>query len=335
MNTSAPAVPGAATVLVLGARGRFGAAAGEAFAAAGWRVLAQARREGPSLPGVQALAIDLEDTPALARAAAGARVVVHAVNPPYTRWAADALRLARAGMDVAERLEARFVLPGNVYNFGAAMPPLLREDTPQRPTTRKGAIRVAMEQEMAARAAAGRLRATVVRAGDFFGGGAGSWLDLVILKSFAAGKLVYPGPTDVAHAWAYLPDLAHAVAALCAVEQPPFARWHFAGHTLTGAELLAAVERAAAALGTVPARGWRHGSVPWPLLRVAGLVVPMAREIAEMAYLWRRPHALDGSALAACIGAPRATPVDEAMRHALVTLGLGGEAGYRRASPAA
>ena len=33
------------TVLVLGANGRFGLAATRAFAAAGWRVLAQVRRE--------------------------------------------------------------------------------------------------------------------------------------------------------------------------------------------------------------------------------------------------------------------------------------------------
>lgn len=46
------------TVLVLGARGRFGLAATRAFAAAGWRVFAQIRpgASGPANPGVTWLA---------------------------------------------------------------------------------------------------------------------------------------------------------------------------------------------------------------------------------------------------------------------------------------
>ena len=182
-------------VLVLGANGRLGAAVVQAFAAAGWAVLAQARRPPAALPrGATHLALDVADTAGLAAAAAGARVVVHGLNPLYTRWAAEAMPLFHHGLAVAERLGATFMLPGNVYNFGAQMPPLLNERTPQRPTTRKGRIRVDMEAELQARAQQGRLRSIVIRAGDFFGAGSGSWMDLVITKSLRQGKLVYPGP---------------------------------------------------------------------------------------------------------------------------------------------
>jgi nucleoside-diphosphate-sugar epimerase len=312
------------TALILGANGRFGAAATDAFAAAGWRVLAQARRAPASLPrGAHHVAATLEDPSAVAAQAAEAQVVVYAVNPPYTRWAQEALPLARAGMETAQRLGARFMLPGNVYNFGESMPALLREDTPQAPTTRKGRIRCELERELAARAEHG-LESVVLRAGDFFGGGAGSWLDLVIVKSLRSGKLVYPGPTDVPHAWAYLPDLARAFVALAErADLPVASRFHFAGSTLTGAELLAGLERAAASLGIAPARGLRRGGVPWGLLRAGGLVVPMWREIAEMAYLWRVPHALDGTALRAAVGALPTTPIATALREALVALGFG------------
>ena len=59
------------TVLILGAGGRFGAAAVQAFAAAGWQVLAQQRRApAQPLPGLSRhLAVDLADTAALAAAA--------------------------------------------------------------------------------------------------------------------------------------------------------------------------------------------------------------------------------------------------------------------------
>lgn len=309
------------SVLILGANGRLGAVATKAFAAAGWRVLAQARRPPRTLPpGARHIAIDLADTDRLAAAAAGARVVLHAVNPPYTRWATDLLPLASQAMDVAQRLDAVFMLPGNVYNFGARMPPLLVEDTAQQPTARKGRLRYDLEAAMAARADRG-LRSVVIRAGDFFGAGTGTWFDLVMLKSMAQGKLVYPGPTDVPHAWAWLPDLARVFVAVAGARlDRPFMRLHYPGYTLTGTELLDAVARAAASLGHAPSAGFRRRGMPWGLIRLGGLVVPMWREIAEMAYLWQVPHALDGTALRRLLGDIPTTSLEIAMRETLETL---------------
>jgi hypothetical protein len=213
--------------------------------------------------------------------------------------------MARAGMDLAERLGARFMLPGNVYNYGQGMPALLRPDTPPAPTSRKGRLRVELEDEIQRRCIQGRLRATIIRAGDYFGGGTGSWLDLVIAKSLRDGKLVYPGPTDVPHAWAYLPDFARTFVAAAArpeTEAAALERFHFAGHTLTGAQLLAGLERAALSLGLRPGKSWKHGGVSWSLLRLGGAFVPMLREISEMSYLWRVPHELDGAALERALG---------------------------------
>ena len=315
-------------VLILGANGRFGLAAAQAFDAAGWQVVAPVRRDPvPGMPiGVRVLRLPIEQTDALVREARGASVVVHAVNPVYTRWDTELLPIAGAGMDVAQRLGARFMLPGNVYNFGTTMPARLTEQTPQRADTRKGAQRIALESETLRRCEAGLLTATVVRAGDFYGAGTGNWFDQVIVKSMRSGKLVYPGPTDLLHAWAYLPDLARtfvAVAGRASNECGRFERFHFAGHTLTGAELLAGIERAAAALGVVPGKPWSHGTLPWGVIRIGGLLMPMWRELAKMSYLWRVPHALDGSALERVIGPPPSTPVSDALRHALRSLGHG------------
>jgi len=181
-----------------------------------------------------------------------------------------------------------------------------------------------MEAELERRARAGRLAATVITAGDFFGDGTGSWLDQAIVKPLAKGRLDYPGDPSLVHAWAYLPDLARAFVAIASTPaRAPFERFTFAGHSVTGTAFLAAVERAAATLGIVPGGGWRHGRMPWPMIRALGVVVPMWRELARMAYLWRVPHALDGTALAArCPGLP-ATPLEQAMRESLAALGLG------------
>jgi nucleoside-diphosphate-sugar epimerase len=250
-------------------------------------------------------------------------VIVHAINPVYTRWDEEALPAARAAMDLAERLGARFMLPGNVYNYGDAMPPLLDESTPQRPTTAKGRIRVEMETELERRAVAGRLRATVITAGDFFGAGSGSWFDAVVVKSIATGRLGYPGDPRPVHAWAYLPDLARAFVAVASLDDlAPFERFSFAGHSVTGSEFLAAVERAAATLGLAPTRGWRRTGMPWPLIRVAGIVMPLWRELARMSYLWRIPHALDGTKLARRCPSLTPTPLTTAVADSLIGLGF-------------
>lgn len=319
------------TVLVLGANGRFGAAAVKAFADAGWRVLAQARRAQPTLPpGAEPLNIPLGETEALAAAAAGAEVVLHAVNPPYTDWEAQVIPLGRQGMDVAERLGALFMLPGNVYGYGEVLPVRLSEDTPERPTTSKGRLRVALEGEMRARAGAGRLRAVVLRAGDFYGSGQGSWLDLSIVKDLAKGRLVYPGPLDVPHAWAYLPDLARAFVAVAERSlqdgTPAFETLNFAGDTLTGGQLLDLIEAAAADIGAAPAGGFRRGGMPWGVIRLMGAFVPSLKAVAEMSYLWRVPHALDGARLASRVGPLPATPPRQALAQALRDLGFGAPA---------
>ncbi|MEO8249254.1 MAG: NAD-dependent epimerase/dehydratase family protein [Burkholderiales bacterium] len=312
------------TVLILGANGRLGAACIAAFSEAGWRVLAQSRRVPATLPpGARYLQIELADTDALSAAAAGATAVIYAINPPYPRWATEALPLARLGMEAARKLGATFMLPGNVYNFGERMPPVLREDTHEQPTTEKGRIRCSIENEMRERVGQG-MKSVVIRAGDFFGAGTDTWIDLVIAKSLAKGKLVYPGPLDVPHAWAYLPDLARGFVRVAKRRDlPAFLTLHFAGHTLTGAELLASIERAARTLGIAPAGDFKIGTMPWGLIRAGALFVPQWRGIVEMAYLWRRPHALDATALERLIGTTvPATDIDQAMRATLLSLGL-------------
>jgi nucleoside-diphosphate-sugar epimerase len=322
---NAPARP---SVLILGANGRFGCAAANAFAAAGWTVLAQVRRDPLTLLPAAATVVRaaLEDTAALASSggSAGIDVVVHAINPIYTRWDAEALPSLEAGLALAERAGALFMFPGNVYNYGAAMPPVLHESTPQRPTTRKGEIRVRMEARIAEAARAGGFPSCVVRAGDFYGAGSGNWFDQAIVRSLASGKLVYPGPLDRPHAWAYLPDLGRAFVRVAEQAHPAtFATWHFAGNTLTGAELLDAVDAVATGLGLAPRGGFRRGGLPWGLIRAIGLVKPMWRELARMAYLWQVPHALDGRALDALPGAVAGTPLPTALRESLLALGLG------------
>jgi len=309
-----------AVALVLGANGRIGRASAAAFRDAGWTVrgLVRPGTAGRLPPGVEPVEADGGDADVVGTAARGADVVVDALNAPYERWREAVPAFTTAALAAQRSSGAMLMLPGNVYNFGASMPPLLGPATPQRPTTRKGRIRVELEGRLRAAAERDGLPTAVLRAGDVYGGdGRGAWFDRVVAAKAAKGVVVYPGPPDVIHAWAYVPDLAAAFVA--AAERRAglagFVDLPFAGHAVSGRAMAAAIETA---LGRpVKLRG-----LPWPLLKLAGLVRRDLREIAEMDYLWRVPHALDGAPLAALCGALPATPLEGAVAAALAAMGV-------------
>jgi len=319
------------TVLILGARGRLGLAAARAFNDAGWRVLGQVRPGAvvPKHPGIEWLALSLQDTAALAVAARGAQVVLHAVNPPYTQWESQAMPALEQAIELATGLDAVLMLPGNVYNFGAGMPAVLREDTPQLAHTRKGRIRIAMEQRMRRAGEEGALRSVVLRAGDFFGSGKGSWFDLALAKKLRKGKLSYPGAWDVPTAWAYLPDLAKAferLASRALAESELFESFevfHFKGYSLSGADWINVMEPLAREQGWLEKQAvLKRVAMPWWLFKAVGWAVPLFRELREMQYLWHTPHTLANDKLTALIGPEPHTPLATAAQSALTDLGL-------------
>jgi nucleoside-diphosphate-sugar epimerase len=212
----------------------------------------------------------------------------------------------------AKAAGARLVFPGTVYNFGPDAFPILTEASPQNPVTRKGAIRVQMEQALA-RAAADGLKVLIIRAGDFFGPRPGNnWLSQGLVQpGRPIASVRYPGALDVAHSWAYLPDVAETMVRLA--EDPTlggFEVFHMRGHTQTGAELVAGLEAAAG-------RKLKVTPLPWFAVRVMGAFNETFREMLEMHYLWEEPVLLDNAKLVARMGAEPHTPLAQALRAAL------------------
>ena len=315
-------------VLILGARGRFGLAAARAFVDAGWRVLGQVR-PGAQVPAeaahmcIEWLPVALSDTRALAHAARGAEVVVHALNPAYTNqaWTETVLPMTEAALALCRALKATLMVPGNIYNFGKSMPSLLHEDTPQRAQTVKGRIRIVMEDAIRA----SEVRAIVIRAGDFFGSGKGSWFDQSMVGRLQKGILTYPGGADVPTAWAYLPDLARTFAAVAKRrdELDAFEVLHFGGYRLTGRDWVEALQPIAQRAGWVkPGTTLALRRMPWAVIRMGAWFMPQWASLMEMQYLWDTPHALDNTKLQALIGQEPHTPLELAAKSALADLGL-------------
>ena len=307
--------------LVIGAAGGIGGETAAALVRHGWSVRGLARRPLPAEAGVAWIKGDAMNAADVLGAAQGATLIVHAVNPPgYRDWEKLVLPMLDNTIAAAKAVGARIVLPGTIYNFGADAFPALREDSPQHPESRKGAIRVAMEKRLQDAAQAGA-PALIVRAGDFFGPQttANSWFSAAMVTPGAPVKrIVEPTPRGLTHAWAYLPDVGETIARLMDHDGAlaDFEVFHFPGYQLARGEMGAAIRRVT---GNSRLRIWPF---PWPLVVALQPFVRLFREMAEMRHLWRQPIALDGGKLRAFLGtAMPATPIDAAVRETLVGMG--------------
>nr|WP_232316392.1 NAD-dependent epimerase/dehydratase family protein [Candidatus Burkholderia verschuerenii] len=194
------------TVLVLGATGGIGGEMARQLRDAGWQVRAHAWRGQFSLRRRHRMDQRRCDESRgrgadVARAARGASVIVHAVNPPgYKRWADFVLPMLDNTIAAAKIEGATIVLPGTVYNFGPDAFPLIDDDAPQRPVTTKGAIRVEMEARLE-RASKEGARVIIVRAGDFFGPNAGNnWFSQgLVTPGKPVRKISVPNARGIGH----------------------------------------------------------------------------------------------------------------------------------------
>lgn len=159
-------------------------------------------------------------------------------------------------------------------------------------------------------AQASDIQTIVLRAGDFIEAECtGNWFDGHIASNVAKGSVMYPGPKDAEHAWAYLPDMARAMVGLAKnrSDLASFEGFGFPGYALTGSALISAIEQAAG-------RELKHRSMPWFALRVMGLVSPLMREVYEMRYLWEVPHRIDGTKLRETLPDWTPTPLAKCMQ---------------------
>ena len=320
MSTSSPLK----TALIIGASGGIGGEVARLLLARGWRVRGLARdpvkaaARSVGLAGIDWRQGDAMDPASVIAAAQGCDLIFHGANPPgYRNWAGTVLPMLDSTLAAAKAVGARVLFPGTVYNFGPDAFPLLNEASPQRPLTRKGALRVKMEQRLAKAAAEGP-PVLIVRAGDYFGPQVpSSWLTQGMVQAGRPVSMILnPSRAGVGHAWAYAPDVAQAMVELVTRQDlSDFEVFHFQGYWMTrGDQMPLAIRR-------VVGRKVPILPLPWVMFRLLAPFVETFREMIEMRYLWRSPVRLDNSKLVRTLGREPHTPLDEALRATLVGQG--------------
>ena len=302
-------------VLILGATGAFGGAVALALIERGdaIRVFSRdtdkaRRRLGDAADIVEG---DVQDRDALARAAVGCRAIVHGVNYPFHRWVPHMARATANVIDAARRAGATILFPGNVFGLGRQTDGPLDETAPNRPSSRKGSVRVQMEQALRRAASASGPRVIVLRAGDFFGPTVRNRAVDLIFRNAAKGRpMRILGRADIPHQWAYAPDAARLGLALLDLDHglAPFEVVHFKGHVAWPmADFVGQVARRAGHSDL------RLKTTPWPLLYLAGALNPALMELLEIRYLWKESVIIDDARRRQVLPDFRPTPIDAAI----------------------
>ncbi|MDO6588769.1 MULTISPECIES: epimerase [Rhodobacterales] len=215
----------------------------------------------------------------MTRAAMGADVIVNGLNPPnYHNWSLLIPQITAQVITAAKASGATVIVPANLYNFGDN-PGTLDENTPHRPNTRKGEIRVAMEKTYAESG----VQTILLRAGNFIDPNGNG--DIMSVATMRKSKLTSMGPPATLQAYCYTPDWARAAVMLAEQRHQldTFEDIPFPGHAFTNDQLKDALE-------THVGRSIKLTTFPWWVMRLLSPVWELAREMKEMRYLYAMPH---------------------------------------------
>jgi nucleoside-diphosphate-sugar epimerase len=240
--------------------------------------------------GVETMAADMMDPEAARRACHGARVVLGCVGfPSYLGWAEKWPPLMAGMLAGAEAAGARFVFTDNLYMYGPVNEPM-REDMPLTDHGVKPAVRSAITRQWQEAHAAGRVRATAVRASDFYGPGVRTALlgDFVTGPAIEGKPAILFGDPDQPHTFTYMEDLGRALITLAEAEDDAYGQaWHVPSAPARPVrEVVEMIYREAGT--TVKTRvlpGW--------MMTLLGLFKPDLRELKELQHQWDRPYRVD------------------------------------------
>ncbi|MFE1595576.1 NAD-dependent epimerase [Nocardia sp. NPDC058705] len=257
---------------------------------------------GPRHPGVELIARDANDTPALTAIATGADTVFNLAMPAYHTWPETVPPLFGSILAATEAVGADLVMLGNMYGYGA-VDGLVHERTPLAATGSKGAVRARMWTDALAAHEAGRVRVTEVRAGQFLGAGAVSVFSLFVQSAVLANSAArVPQELDLAHSFTAIGDAAAALVAVARDDRSWGRAWHAPVITTTvraAANRLAALADAASPELAVLTDA-----------EVTELATedPFWAELFETKYMSHQEFVVDDSALRTTFGLTASTP---------------------------
>ncbi|SEL50128.1 NAD-dependent epimerase/dehydratase family protein [Parapedobacter koreensis] len=297
---------------ILGAGGAIGAPLAKSLKENhGKRVRIVGRKPEKVNPDDELFVADLLDAGAVHRAVAGSAVAYLCVGLPYKAklWKREWPRLMRHVIDACKAHGTRLVFVDNVYLYAPEALSHMTERSAIGPVSKKGKIRKQVVDMLLTAVTQGELKALIARSADFYGPGIRNSILLeLVYNNLKKGKpALWQCDAGKVHSFTYTPDAAEAVAVLGNRDEAYNRVWHLptAKDRLTGADWVTLFSAQLQAKPTFfVLRRW--------LLKLAGLVVPLMRELEDMSYQYQYDYFFDSSDIEQTFGL-KATPITQAI----------------------
>ncbi|MDO9554768.1 NAD-dependent epimerase/dehydratase family protein [Rhodonellum sp.] len=208
---------------------------------------------------------------------------------------------------------AKLVFFDNMYCYDPMHVGHLTETTPVNPKSKKGKVRAEIAQMILDQIAAGKLKAMIVRAADFYGPNAKlSFLNESVINRMKAGKTAqWLYAKNKKHSFTYIPDAAKATAFLAQQQSAWDQIWHLptSKEYPSGQEI---VNILAKELDMAP----KLQVLPGFMVGILAVFIPPLKEVSELSYQLEQDYCFDSTKIESTYNL-KATPLEEGLRNCL------------------
>jgi len=253
---------------------------------------------------IQGDAYDMQHNIEITKSAAA---IYQCAQPLYHEWVEKFPPMQKAILDAAAVNGAKFIVADNLYMYGDTNGQPVSEDMPYLAHTKKGKVRSEMSSAVMEAHRAGRVRAAIGRASNFFGPDDKAVTSYAIRPALAGKSINLLGRIDQLHTFSYTADFGKLLATLGTREEALGQIWFTPSPApVTQLGLVKLLEDE---LG----RKVKFIAAGKMMLSLLGLFIPDLRESVEMLYEWNKPFIMNSSKAEKAFGW-KGTALKDAMR---------------------
>jgi nucleoside-diphosphate-sugar epimerase len=251
------------------------------------------RNPKPVAGVAETVAADLSRLDDTVKAVSGSRIVFLVVGLKYDvkLWRALWPPIMRNAIEACKRANAKLVFFDNVYMYGK-VDGAMTEETPFRPSSRKGEIRAQIATMLLDEIKVGTLTALIARAPDFYGPHVRTGIpNVLVFDKFARGKKAnWLANDSTKHSFSFTPDAARSLVLLAENDSAWNQTWHVptAPDPPTGKQF---IELAAKEFGTKP----KHRVLTPAMVWLAGCFDTTVGNLHEMLYQYQSDYIFDST----------------------------------------
>jgi nucleoside-diphosphate-sugar epimerase len=277
------------------------------------RDIEKAQKYAGELQGLEFVKGDASQRADVESVLQNASTVYYCINVPYPEWEENARELLAVTVDAAIQHHVKLVFPGNVYVYGHAQSQLVSEVHPHGAHTKKGKIRIEMEELLERASKENGLQYTIIRMPDFYGPYVvNGFSEQFYIKALQGKKLTWFGSLTVAQEFIFIEDAGEAMV-IAGLSDTAYGRsFNIPGCAETTAQ--AYLEEIVRQAGKNSSIGGMNITAVFKLL---GLFNATVKEFVEMLYLKQERLMLDGSHYNKVFGTLPATSYDKGIRKTL------------------